>query len=261
MRTDHHRVTGLKRDQRLIDRGRSRVGSRKDRGDHAHRRPELDDPLLGKLAQDAGGAHSAHPRRKDFSRQHVLRILAGRVAISRFLHGQLSQSLGMGARSSGHSFDDHVDLFLRKSAVAAPRRVRLLDLRADLLDGDQVGILQHAARLAGYFSPGPFAFLGAPGRIFSTSLCGAGMTCTATSSPTRRAAAAPASVAALTAPTSPRTVTVTNPAPMYSLPISTTFAVFTIASAASIAPTSPLVSTIPRASMTSYATTGAALPN
>src|SRR2546425_6615050 len=47
------------------------------------------------------------------------------------------------------------------------------------------------------------------GRIFSTSVCGRGMTCTDTSSPTRRAAAAPASVAAFTAPTSPRTITVT----------------------------------------------------
>ena len=48
----------------------------------------------------------------------------------------------------------------------------------------------------------------------------AGMTWTETSSPTRRAAAAPASVAAFTAPTSPRTMTVTYPAPMYSLPMS-----------------------------------------
>ena len=44
------------------------------------------------------------------------------------------------------------------------------------------------------------------GRIFSTSACGRGMTCTDTSSPMRRAAAAPASVAAFTAPTSPRTI-------------------------------------------------------
>src|SRR2546428_7569990 len=74
------------------------------------------------------------------------------------------------------------------------------------------------------------------------------MTCTDTSSPTRRAAAAPASVAALTAPTSPRTITVTYPAPMYSLPTSVTFAAFTIASAASTDPIKPLVSIIPNAS-------------
>ena len=43
----------------------------------------------------------------------------------------------------------------------------------------------------------------------ATSPCGRGMTWTLMSSPTRRAAAAPASVAALTAPTSPRTKIVT----------------------------------------------------
>src|SRR4030095_12056507 len=58
-----------------------------------------------------------------------------------------------------------------------------------------------------------------------------------------------ASVAALTAPTSPRTLTVTYPAPINSLPVRTTFAVFTMASAASIAPTRPFVSTRPRASI------------
>src|SRR6185503_14229979 len=50
----------------------------------------------------------------------------------------------------------------------------------------------------------------------STLPCGRGITCTLTSSPTRRAAAAPASVAALTAATSPRTIAVTNPAPILS---------------------------------------------
>lgn len=41
------------------------------------------------------------------------------------------------------------------------------------------------------------------GRIISTSACGRGMTCTEASSPTFSAAAAPASTAAFTAPTSP----------------------------------------------------------
>ena len=47
------------------------------------------------------------------------------------------------------------------------------------------------------------------GMMSSTLLSGRGMTCTETSSPTRLAAAAPASVADFTAPTSPRTITVT----------------------------------------------------
>src|SRR5215510_3596503 len=56
----------------------------------------------------------------------------------------------------------------------------------------------------------------ATGRFSSTDECGRGMTCTLTSSPTRRAAAAPASVAALTAATSPRTIAVTKPPPIFS---------------------------------------------
>src|SRR6202795_3394769 len=72
------------------------------------------------------------------------------------------------------------------------------------------------------------------GRVSSRLGCGLGMTCTETSSPTRRAAAAPASVAALTAATSPRTITVTYPEPMYSFPMRMTLAAFTMASAASI---------------------------
>src|SRR5262245_46954642 len=47
------------------------------------------------------------------------------------------------------------------------------------------------------------------GSASSRLACGQGMTCTDTSSPARRAAAAPASVAALTAATSPRTIAVT----------------------------------------------------
>src|SRR5213075_2470021 len=82
----------------------------------------------------------------------------------------------------------------------------------------------------------------------STLPCGRGITCTLTSSPTRRAAAAPASVAAFTAATSPRTIAVTKPAPIFSYPMSVTFAALTIASAASIIATKPFVSTIPSAS-------------
>src|SRR6185503_5509231 len=86
------------------------------------------------------------------------------------------------------------------------------------------------------------------GSASSRLACGRGMTCTETSSPTRRAAAAPASVAAFTAATSPRTIAVTYPAPIFSQPTSVTFAALTIASAASIIATRPLVSTIPNAS-------------
>src|SRR5690349_16600664 len=74
------------------------------------------------------------------------------------------------------------------------------------------------------------------------------MTWTPISSPTRRAADAPASVAAFTEATSPRTIAVTRPASTFCQPTKTTLAVFTIASAASIMPTRPRVSTRPSAS-------------
>src|SRR5262245_6772390 len=74
------------------------------------------------------------------------------------------------------------------------------------------------------------------------------MTCTPTSSPTRRAAAAPASVAAFTDATSPRTIAVTRPASTFCQPTNTTLAVLTMASVASTIPTKPRVSTSPSAS-------------
>src|SRR6266404_3715414 len=74
------------------------------------------------------------------------------------------------------------------------------------------------------------------------------MTWVATTSPTRRPAAAPDSTALLTAPTSPRTIHVTRPASIFSQPTSNTFADFTAASAASIIATRPRHSIIPKAS-------------
>jgi acetate kinase len=54
--------------------------------------------------------------------------------------------------------------------------------------------------------------------------------------------------AARTAPTSPRTATLTNPPPIWCQPTRVTLAAFTIASAASITATSPFVSISPNAS-------------
>ena len=65
-------------------------------------------------------------------------------------------------------------------------------------------------------------------------------------SPTRRAAAAPASMAALTAPTSPRTEIETIPAPIFWYAPAVTSAAFSIASAASTTAAKPFVSIIPR---------------
>src|SRR3954469_5813715 len=97
--------------------------------------------------------------------------------------------------------------------------------------------------------PQRFAAAGATaaGSTFITSSCGRGIRCAETSSPVLLAAVAPASMAALTAPTSPRTATVTYPPPIDSRPKISTLAAFTIASAASIAATRPRVSISPSA--------------
>src|ERR1700683_299187 len=71
------------------------------------------------------------------------------------------------------------------------------------------------------------------------------MTCTEMSSPTLVAVSAPASVAALTAPTSPTIVTETRPSPTCSRPTMVTLAALTIASPAASAATYPLVSISP----------------
>src|SRR6185503_17285362 len=107
------------------------------------------------------------------------------------------------------------------------------------------------------------AFIYLIGKTFSRSSEGRGMTCTPISSPTRRAAAAPASVAALTEPTSPRINAVTSPASTFCQLTSVTLAVLSIASAASIMPIRPRVSIMPRASPMSALScaTGRILPS
>src|SRR5678815_280018 len=67
--------------------------------------------------------------------------------------------------------------------------------------------------------------------------------------PTRPAASAPASTAAFTAATSPRTNAVTMPLPALSHPIISTLAALSIASLPSIRATRPLHSSSPRASL------------
>src|SRR5579862_1574655 len=71
------------------------------------------------------------------------------------------------------------------------------------------------------------------------------MTCTEMSSPMLVAVSAPASVAALTAPTSPVIVTATSPSPTCSRPTMVTLAALTMASPAARAATYPLVSINP----------------
>ena len=87
------------------------------------------------------------------------------------------------------------------------------------------------------------------GKTMGRSSCGRGITCTLTTSPSRPAAVAPASVATFTAATSPVTKAVTMPLPTLSQPRKVTLAAFIIASLASIRVTKPLVSIMPSASI------------
>src|SRR5262249_3394358 len=89
-----------------------------------------------------------------------------------------------------------------------------------------------------------FAFGNTPPK----SSCGRGITCTLMTSPTRPPAAAPASTAAFTAPTSPTRKAVPSPLPIFCQPTSVKLAAFTAASLASTSAVKPLVSIIPRAS-------------
>ena len=82
-------------------------------------------------------------------------------------------------------------------------------------------------------------------KCLASSGCGRGITWTETSSPTFDAVSAPASVAALTAPTSPTIVTDTSPSPTSWRPTIVTLAALTMASPAASAATYPFVSIIP----------------
>src|SRR5260370_20913512 len=114
------------------------------------------------------------------------------VALAGFFDGQSGQRFGIGAACGGHTFDDRVDLLLAVGAVLLPGGVGLFDFSTDLLYGNEGFVFEH--------QPSDFLTGPAPGNTFSVSSCGRGITCTATSSPPQRAAAAPASVSALIAP-------------------------------------------------------------
>src|SRR5258708_1399888 len=91
----------------------------------------------------------------------------------------------------------------RMGAAALARRAR-----------DRASAMEARSRSVWAMAYAPLESFGAFGRTFSTSAWGRGITCTETSSPTRRAAAAPASVAAFTAPTSPATGPGPGPGPV-----------------------------------------------
>src|SRR5207248_9196796 len=93
-------------------------------------------------------------------------------------------------------------------------------------------------RLNGYFR-----------KVSRTSRSGRGMTWALTNSPLALAACEPASTAARTEPTSPRTKVATKAPPICTWPARVTLAALHIASVAEMVAIRPLVSIMPRASL------------
>ena len=204
VRADHDRAARFERDQDLVDRRRRRVRGRDDRGDHPEGLGNLDDLALLVARDDADRAHRTDERVDLLGREEVLLNLVGDDAVGRFFDRKPRELLGARARRRGHRVDDAVDLFLAEFRERGRRRFGALRELPGFLNGREIAIGRSGHWRRTYDALAPLF-----GSTRSTSAWGRGMTCTETSSPTRRAAAAPASVAAFTAPTSPRASTVT----------------------------------------------------
>src|SRR5581483_8658622 len=244
MGAENDRAPRLDRDEDLVDGRRGGIGRGHDGRHDAERLRNLDHSPVLVASDDADRLHWPDELVDLLRGEEVLLDLVGDHAEAGFFDRQPRERLRVSGRRVGHRGDDGVDASLVELGELQPGVLCAARERPRFRDGSEVAVRRGGGRAHGRgLSPAAWA-----GRIFSTSACGRGMTWTETSSPTRRAAAAPASVAALTAPTSPRTITVTYPAPIFSHPTSVTFAAFTMASAASIIATRPLVSIIPSAS-------------
>src|SRR5581483_9032294 len=195
------RTTRLESDQDLVNGRGGGVGRRNDRGDNAERLGDLDHPPVFVPGDDADRAHRPDEAIDLVGGEEVLLDLVLDDAVARLLDGKPREPLRLGRRRRGHRIDNCVDLFLAELGELHPRLLGTAGERARLGDRGEIAVGLRAALDGRHHAP--------LGRILSTSECGRGMTWTDTSSPTRRAAAAPASVAAFTAPTSPRTMTVT----------------------------------------------------
>ena len=75
--------------------------------------------------------------------EQILDVLVFGVAVAGLFDREIGQALGVGARRRGHALHNGVHLLLGVGAVLLPGSVRLLDLGADLLNGQEVFILEH----------------------------------------------------------------------------------------------------------------------
>ena len=205
MRAEHDRAARLERDQHLVDRRRRRVRGRHDRGDDAERLGDLDDLLVFDPVDDADGLHRPDELVDLPRREEILLDLVGDDAVAGLLDGQRRQRLGVRRDGRPPSRSTMASICSWESSASSDCACRAArGERACLRDRRRDPCRTAGARSWTAIGRG-YDF----GRIRSTSACGRGITWTEMSSPTRRAAAAPASVAAFTAPTSPRTSTVT----------------------------------------------------
>src|SRR5581483_293464 len=262
MRREDDGVARLHRGEGLEEDGGSRIGARDEPGDHTDRCPHGGHPVGFVDPEHADRPLAEHVAGHEGGVVTVLQDLVLVHAVTRLVDGQTGQLLGGRRAGPGHGPEDVVELLLVGTGEGVEGGTGLPGLVPDLGQCGEVSVEHEAGhgrspsgsvretRRSGRRPGGAqvLAAAAAPSpRMSSTSSWGRGMTCTETTSPTLPAATAPASVAALTAPTSPRTMTVTSPPPICSLPTSRTLAALIMASAASIAPTSPRVSIRPRA--------------
>ena len=209
------RAARLDGDQNLVDGRGRRVGRRHDGGDDAERLGDLDDLPVFDAIDDADRAHRPDEAVHALGREQVLLDLVGDHAEAGLLDGEARQRLRLRRHRRGHGVDDGVDAFLGELGELGLRLPRTAGELAGLLDGGEiaigapggshVGLCRHDLRSvdsggrARRLREDAIDFGVRPrDDVHRDQLAHA-----------RAAAAAPASVAAFTAPTSPRTITVT----------------------------------------------------
>src|SRR5262245_31030940 len=167
----------------------------------------------------AGSRLIGSPLDRGVLQVHVAPVLLHRVddAADDVVHGAVLRHLGEARRGAGR--DEH-DLALARADgvhghdLVAGRLERRVDLAGEQeLQPGEPGVLARAHHGAQHLGEDHLLAAAAScrriGSASSSWPCGRGITCTDTTSPTLAAAAAPASVAARTAATSPRTTVVT----------------------------------------------------
>ena len=143
MRAENDGVARFERNERLVNRRGSGIGSGQNGRHHSHGNAHLHHFFFRQLAQYADRLHAPHAPRQPVRAQDVLDVLILGVAVAGLFHRHLGETPGIGARGGPHPLDDGVDLLLGKATVFEPCGIGLLDLGADLLDREKVFVLDH----------------------------------------------------------------------------------------------------------------------